>query len=210
MSSVVAAKSHALLEYIIRPPKGSLSISGKSLQVSYFLELRADIALSTGLVQRVPGASLRVHPCTRCCAKITGLLFGCCCLESHFRQCCWPTLRGRSRRRSHSLLPSSHPTLPRSQSKRLCHIATMKISLAGRCCCSVLSIPRRGFPTRQRRCCAPCAAAAAICFGAGEAATLRRIAICRRVCHSAPGPPSSSGIETNYQHNCMAKPQPDL
>ncbi len=63
-SSVVAAKSHALFEYIIRPPKGSFSIlAGKSLQISYFVELRADIALSTGLVHRFPGSLLHASWC---------------------------------------------------------------------------------------------------------------------------------------------------
>ena len=55
-SSSVAAKSHALFQYIIRPPRESFSIlAGKSLQISHFVEFRADIALSTGLIHRIPG-----------------------------------------------------------------------------------------------------------------------------------------------------------
>ena len=55
-SSSVAAKSHALFQYIIRPPRECFSIlAGKSLQISHFVEFRADIALSTGLIHRIPG-----------------------------------------------------------------------------------------------------------------------------------------------------------
>jgi hypothetical protein len=55
-SSAVAAKSHAQFQYAIRPPRGSFSIlAGKSLHISYFVEFKADIALSTGLVHRIPG-----------------------------------------------------------------------------------------------------------------------------------------------------------
>jgi hypothetical protein len=40
----------------MRPPRASFSIlAGKSLHISYFVELRADIALSTGLIHRIPG-----------------------------------------------------------------------------------------------------------------------------------------------------------
>jgi hypothetical protein len=55
-SSAVASKSHAHFQYNMRPPRASFSIlAGKSLHISYFVELRADIALSTGLIHRIPG-----------------------------------------------------------------------------------------------------------------------------------------------------------
>ena len=59
----MASKSHALFQYTMRPPRASFSIlAGKSLHISYFVELRADIALSTGLVHRIPGVIL-------CCVR---------------------------------------------------------------------------------------------------------------------------------------------